>query len=112
MKLSERVKQDTDEIVSKYKEQGVDVVLNGIYELSFVYQVEWYFTDIKENVDEDDLKFFDVLRDYEGNIPGDIFAGYLDYSDPDDFNFNSYNGIDSIVRYFVEQLTKNEENAI
>lgn len=108
MTLSEKVAKDEQEIEKEFKEKGIEYVFQHAYDLSFYYQVVWYFEDIEENFEDDDLAFFEPLLDYEGNLVKDIFESFEDYRSPEFYNFNTYEGIDDIIRYFVEELKKKQ----
>ncbi|MDD3832238.1 MAG: hypothetical protein PHW00_06275 [Clostridia bacterium] len=108
MKLYDRVDKDEKEIEQEYRKKGIEYVFQHAYDLSFYYQVVWYFEDIEENLKDDDLAYFDILHTYEGNIPRDIFHQFESYSSPEYYNFNTYEGIDDIIRYFVDDLKKKQ----
>lgn len=110
MTLSERVTKDEQKIEQEYKERGIEYVFQHAYDLSFYYQVVWYFEDIEENLEDEDMAFFAPLNDYKGNIPKAIFHSFEGYSSPEYYDFNTYEGIDDIIRYFVNELKQKGEN--
>ncbi len=112
MTLFERVTKDEQEIEQEYRENGIEYVFQHAYDLSFYYQVVWYFEDIEENLEDEDLEPYQILLDYKGNILKDIFKQYEDYSNPEYYNFNTYEGIEDIINYFLNSLKKGENDNV